>query len=300
METPFFYDAHMMPSGPGLDSTIRVWAEIGNQPQSSSEATGQSTKDDTEDVSKRELILVSTIKEDFSFGIVNQWDSKENGLVSGIAKSLWNSARSNQFLINGLGSILADNPIAKSLGASDMISGFTNTVNSNLNKALLTYNDRVKLFNGTSVNFNIPVNSFIYHRSTFLLDDQGVPYPVTVKDWLNNFLDRTMGGIENLDLLNNYFSLQRPPNGYSPSLKNVNNLNFKDDIKGTYTIEFGNLYKVEGLLMDNIAISLSKNRVKTKDSSSTDILYAEVQVEFSPSVEYLKTHLKTFLKLDHV
>lgn len=281
MRDLFHYESQLA----NKDSTMRLIAEVG----------------DSE--SKRELLLVAPMVEDIVMSIGNKFSDDGGGFLTNMAESAYDSIRkSAPFMSESL------NTITNSALTPDSFKPLLNSVggmvSKGANKALKTYADRIRYFQGTEISFDIPFRAVVYHNSYF--DSAG--NPLTVKQVLVKLVNRVVGDVEGIggdgSGLSRFFAFQKAPNGYTAQLSVLSD-EVRDLPPGTFTVEVGNLYSIKGLLIEHVGVVLSKQKVKhapgTKPNSAEgDILYAEITVTVTPAMDYLKGNIKNFLNLPDV
>lgn len=291
-----FYYEQMLKN---TDSTIRVYAEKGYSDPTITYEKGELVIKGNQ--SERELVLVAMLTDDLTVGIGNSFSDGSEDIITSTAKSIAESVKANSRFVGGA----AEN-IKELIGKDNVISDALNTIAAKGQYHLLTYNDRVNMYNGSTVTCTIPINAFIYNNSQ--PESAGSFKTLSVKSAVRRLVDRIIGDVEDFSTknadgteglfsdLNGYFAFQKPPNGY---VAKMNNLSNKDQPfpPGTFTIEVGDLYIIKGLVITAANITMSKQKLKNRDGATDQPLFAEVSLTMEPAVQYLKSHLKDFLKI---
>lgn len=249
----------------------------------------------------KEPLAKAIFNEDFEFEVANSWSDFDGGnFAEGLFNQLKPFAPYMDFITDRLKEIDFSNT-DKMDGLTGMLSrGTHNTVNwitSNektasdyLNKALVVQGTRFVYFAGTSIGLGNLGMKF-----TLMYD------PVsgkTVKEQLEKLMEFVIGDYEKPsgtsskgDDISSFIGWQNPPGGFTMDIKNVNNV-----LKGTVKLEFGDLYKIDNLVIKACNVSLSRVKANRIDDGEPTSLYGEVALAFQPAGMIVKDNLMEYLE----
>lgn len=277
----FYYDDQMNRS----DFTVRLY---GNYSPSSGYDTSKP-------------IATAIFSDNFEFEIGNSWSNMENSISNAIEAG-WNKIKSFAPYAPTIENVFAK---MKKMGAfeggnSRMSRGLNSVANmiasgkgsEYLNKCLIVQGTRFIYFSGSNIEMGNMVMKY-----TIMHD----PVRGSVKDQLSEIMPYCIGKFTTLNgkaddgLLSN-IGWQDPPKGFKSSWRNVNN-----NLEGSLMLQFGNMFKIENLVVRSCSVSLSKVRVKS-DAQPTvgmrgDPLYADVTLTFQVGGFITRKTLERYLGL---
>lgn len=250
----------------------------------------------------KEPLAKAIFNEDFEFEVANSWSDFDGGnFAEGLFNQIKPFAPYMDFVTRQLAQIPfdktnnSDNEYVRRISreVQEKVNWITNnekTASDYLNKALVVQGTRFVYFSGTSVGLGNLGMKF-----TLMYD------PVenkTVKQQLEPLMEFVIGDYEKPDgtsskgdNIASFIGWQNPPGGFTMDIKNVNNV-----LKGTVKIEFGDLYKIDNLVIKACNVSLSRVKAKLQDDGEPTSLYGEVALAFQPAGMIVKDDLMKYLE----
>lgn len=273
--SPFYYDQMMA----NASNTIRIYKKPKNSPN------GTPIE-----------VIRGIYKDDFSFGVQNQWQSGGGSILKMIVDSVGD-------MITGRDSKIYEAAASKTLdwieegnkGKTNWVSrnlpkvrDFVNTASDMSNSHFFSADDYFKSFKGSSV--TVPTSlSF-----TLLSDSSGYD----VYEDISALLDISIGEFSNIE---GFIGMQAPPNGFQSNFITLDKHTY---IEGSVQIHFGNPernkgFKLENMVVSNVGFSFSKSKVLiTKGGRSVyRPLMVDIQMSIEPARMFSREDLKSMLKL---
>lgn len=261
---------------------------------------------DTQHYSKTPL-CTSILKDDFAVGVSNSWTDvggdalgemwnnvKQYAPYAGaVADALSNMANNqdpealNDNGIAGFAARLVDHIGSRKDGGNSAVDKAVDY----MNRVLVVQGTRFSYYSGTDINFGTLGMKFTilptWKNGTFVSVNQQIDalYPYFVGE----FVKETALG----EWAKEYIGWQKPPNGYKPNVKNID-----QEQEGTFKLKIGTYYSLYNLIVTDAQFNWSRQMVKVpKSMTGNEIspLYCDVSLNFRPATKFSDKALREFV-----